>query len=256
MHPYAKPLLEILERGFDGLLKNALADVAVAVIDSGVDASHPALVGRVQQAYAIEGGNAVSTSLTGHNDARGHGTAVAHIVTQVAPNARIVDVRALSVDHQSNGDELVEALRHALTLPISVVNMSLVVRPKWRGPMTELCELAHRRNIAVVASAQNSPLGSRGLPAELASVISVDYHTMEGLYSVLYRQRNLVEFAAMGQGITAAEAGGGYTEVTGTSFATPVVSGLCALLRGVYPSLRPYELQSILKALAARHVES
>ena len=47
--------------------------------------------------------------------------------------------------------------------------------------------------------------------------------------------------------VTVAAAGGGYTTKTGTSFATPAVCGLCALLVGAFPDLRPFELKTLLK---------
>jgi subtilisin family serine protease len=47
-------------------------------------------------------------------------------------------------------------------------------------------------------------------------------------------------------------AGGGFTRKTGASFATPHVAAMCALIRGAFPNLRPYELMSVLRAWGER----
>jgi subtilisin family serine protease len=255
MHPYTKPLIEILTKGFDGFRSTALAATSVAVIDSGVDASHPALRGRVSHAFVVQGDALLALDATANNDCRGHGTAVADLIARTAPNATLVDIRALRSDATGDGAEFVQAFQHALEMPVGLINMSLTVRPRWRDAIHGLCERAHRQNIAVIA-AQNGAqfVAAPGLPAGLASVIGVDLHFLEGLLTILYRHRSAIEFAAAGERIAAAAAGGGYSEVTGSSFATPIVTGLCAVLRGAYPELRPYELKAILKALAHRHV--
>ena len=55
-----------------------------------------------------------------------------------------------------------------------------------------------------------------------------------------------IEFRARGEDVRVAAMGGGYTTMTGTSFATPTVSGICALLRGAYPDLQTFEVKAIL----------
>ena len=57
-----------------------------------------------------------------------------------------------------------------------------------------------------------------------------------------FRPNHAIEFIAHGEGVRIAAAGGGYI----TSFATPAISGIWALLRGAFPDLRPFEVKSIL----------
>ncbi len=89
-----------------------------------------------------------------------------------------------------------------------------------------------------------------GFPAEFSNCISVDNKAFVSPYEFVYRPDTVIEYAANGEEVVVAAAGGGYTTMTGTSFAAPTVSGLCALILGAYPALRPFELKTILKAYA------
>ena len=71
-----------------------------------------------------------------------------------------------------------------------------------------------------------------------------------------YFRQSRIEFAALGENVRTARAGGGWTRLTGTSFATPVVSALCALLRGANRELTLFEIKSILKHHALRRETS
>ena len=66
----------------------------------------------------------------------------------------------------------------------------------------------------------------------------------------MYRPRTPIEFEARGETVVAPAKGGGYTTLSGTSFATPTVSALCALLLGAYPDMTLFELKTSLRQLA------
>jgi subtilisin family serine protease len=93
------------------------------------------------------------------------------------------------------------------------------------------------------------PLTDNGFPAELSSCISVDVGRFETALKVQFQADHAIEFVGHGEDVKVAAAGGGYTTMTGTSFATPAVSGLCALLVGAYPDLRPFDVKSLLRSL-------
>src|SRR4051794_32356587 len=96
-------LAEALAVPLEALRERTLAPVDVVVIDSGVDATHPDLAGRVKSAYRVEvtGSQAEVTehAPTENVDTFGHGTAVASIICRSAPNARIVDVRVIGANN-------------------------------------------------------------------------------------------------------------------------------------------------------------
>jgi len=238
---------------FADLQGRSLEPVTVAVVDSGVDASHPDLEGRLTQAFCVEmvddEPQLVERPLGENNDAYGHGTAVSSIVASVAPNARVIDIRVLNVGNVGAGNALLRGFEHAVALGARVINMSLAATAKFAGPLAELCERAYRRNQIVVASRRNMPLADNGFPAELSTCISVDVGRFDTALKVQFREDHIVEFVGHGEDVKVAAAGGGYTTMTGTSFATPAVSGLCALLVGGHPDLRPFDVKSLLRAM-------
>jgi subtilisin len=98
---------------------------------------------------------------------------------------------------------------------------------------------------------RNMPLLDHGYPAEFTGSVSVDSAQTERLLDLLYHAGEIIEFAARGEEVEVAAPGGGLTTKTGTSFAGPLVAGLCALLLGRRPDLRPFEVKTLLKAYAA-----
>lgn len=242
-----------LRSDWKALRRRRLPDVSVAVVDSGIDATHRALRGRVVRAIRlVVGGRAPrprETSPRRNNDAFDHGTAVAGIVAEIAPNARLIDVRVLDSSSKSTGAALLAGFAAAIESGAQVINMSLACVADYAGPLHDLCEKAYRANQIVVAARRNMPLTDDGFPAELSSCIGVDLADLPSPFDVQFLSPP-IEFAARGQHVRVPAAGGGFTHMTGTSFATPAVSGLCALLRGAFPGIRLFEIKSLLKASA------
>jgi subtilisin family serine protease len=249
----------ILAEGFEAIRARSLAPVTVAVLDSGVDATHPDLAGRVAGSVAVELDAEEKPvvremSPTANNDVFGHGTSVAGIIAAVAPNARIYDVRILSDRNVGGTEVLLTGFRHALDQPWRLLNLSLAAITSIRNEFSQLCERAYFQEQIVVAARRNLPLGDDGLPAEFSSCIGVDRGSYPSPYEYAFRPRTPIEFEARGEAVIAPARGGGYTTVTGTSFATPTVCGLCALLLGAYPDLKLFEIKTVLRhfALAAK----
>ena len=247
-------LLSALGAKLQALPSRDLEPVAVAVIDSGVDASHPDLLGRVERAVSIEKINeeykVAEGTVPENADVYGHGTAVASIITGMAPNARIIDIRILNAQNVGAGEALIAGFRYAVEQRIRIINMSLAAKAKFTSSLNSLCETAYRQNQLVVAARRNMPLVDDGFPAEFSSCIGVDIGKFLSQFDVKFRKDHAIEFIAHGEEVTVAAAGGGHTTMTGTSFATPAVTGLCALLVGAYPDLFPYDVKSLLRAFA------
>lgn len=229
--------------------------VTVAVLDSGIDGSHPDLARKISQSFAVnvsaadpDQADVVSLSTDQNNDLFGHGTAVASIIAAVCPAARIIDVRVL----QSNNTGGIAALLRGAELAVDdlaspVVNMSLAAQASARFPLFMLCERAYYQNQIVVAARRNLPFGDDGLPAEMSAAIGVDRYAAERFEGIRFVEESRIEFAAHGENVTAAAPGGLRTTVTGSSFAAPVVSGICALLKAADPAITPYEMKAFLK---------
>jgi len=228
--------------------------VEVAVIDSGVDARHPRLAGRISRACVVgknKKGEIVFREIRGKDsrDNYGHGTAVAGIIADLAPSAKIVSVRVLDEYNSCTGDVLIAGLKWALDQNIRLLNMSLATsKPAYIPQLFELAERAYVQNSIIVAARRN--MGDLGCPAMFSSVISVDREEYVEKLRVHYRPRNMIEFDARGTEVKVLAPGGGYAMQTGTSFATPHVCGMVALLLEVFPDLTAMEAKAALKAFS------
>jgi subtilisin len=247
-------LLEVLGSRLEALREGPLAPVEVAVLDTGIDSTHPDLVGRVVEAVEIvldDGRHrAAGRTHSANNDAVGHGTAVASIIAGIAPNARLVGIQVIGSNDLGAGASLVAGLRFAVLRRFRVLNLSLACSAEFDQPLTELCEQAYWQDQLVVAARRNMPLLDHGIPARFSSCIGVDSDRLPSPYALRFRARHPVEWVASGQDVTVAAADGNYAVQTGTSFAAPVVAGLCAVLVGAYPDLTPFEIKSALKTFS------
>lgn len=231
----------------------SLGRVRVAVIDSGVDGTHPALDGRVagQWKYDAEASGWQPILPPGvNNDSLGHGTAVAGIACDVAPNVTIEDYPVLGQSTSGRGARVLSALAHAIAGEARVINMSLSIAAHHRGALLELCEDVHRAGKILIASQRNFPAEDEGHPAQLAACIGVGLHGRPSPFDLVYLKGRPVPFLARGQAVSAPALGGSFSRLTGTSFATPTLTGLCALLLGRYPDLEAFEIKTILKGMA------
>jgi subtilisin family serine protease len=244
-------LTAALSEPWEELVRRARSPVDVAILDSGIDATHPALAGRIASAWgagpASNGATVAALAPDANNDLYGHGTAVASIVARLAPNARLHDVRVLGTTNSSGADELIAGLAHAVEQGWPVLNLSLAAREDARGALQELCERAYYRGQIVVAARRNVPIGNEGLPAELAACIGVEIGSLSEPYDYRFTLGQPIELAALGEGVLVAQPGHGWTTVTGTSFATPAISAVVAVLLGADPGLQSYEVKAILK---------
>jgi subtilisin family serine protease len=100
----------------------------------------------------------------------------------------------------------------------------------------------------LVASAHNMPVES--FPWRFASVVSVGSHEEDDSLAYYYNPNPPVEFFARGLNVDVAWLGGGTLRCTGNSFATPHISGVCALVMSKHPELTPFQLKSVLHLTA------
>ena len=247
---------DILATPLPDLVGLKLKPVTVAVLDTGIDARHEALTGRVVQAvgYRRENGESVAVKLSrrANNDPSGHGTGAAAIVAALAPNARFMDYRVLDADNGGYGSTVLQGLRDAIDSDAEIINVSVAfTKDRYWDETARLLEEAYRRNKIVVAAKRNIPRpGDLGLPAELSNAISVDMGDYGSPFALRFLKGSPIEFSAHGTAVLTARTGGGYTRMTGTSFATPAVAAFCALLRGLNRSLRLFEIKTLLKHYA------
>ncbi|KYF72662.1 S8 family peptidase [Sorangium cellulosum] len=237
------------------------AGVRVALIDSGVDASHPALrAAALRHVALIRRGAVHEVEPCAPGDVSGHGTACAGIVHRMARGAEITSVRALGEDGRCSRDGLIAALRFCVRERFSVVNLSLGIdipkgaplRPGDHRSLVELYEVAdaaYTAEVVLVAAGPNTA-AFRTYPGCFKSLIGVGrgpFRDPEALRSELTLDH---EILAPGDEVLAPALGGGERRWTGTSFAAPHVTAHVARIRAARPELSIEAVKAALHALA------
>jgi subtilisin len=182
-------------------------------------------------------------------DMCGHGTACAGIIRALAPECEIHSVRVLGAGFTGSGPVLLAGLRWAIEQGFDVINMSLsTTKRQFAEVLHELADTAYFKRTILVASAHNMPVES--YPWRFASVVSVGSHSEPDSLAFFYNPDPPVEFFARGVDVELAWMGGGVIRATGNSFATPHMSGICALVRSKHSELTPFQLKSVLHLIA------
>ena len=222
------------------------AGARVCILDSGVEAAHP-LVKGLDSAVAISLGadEEVIVVEDEEGDLSGHGTACAGVVRSLAPECSLSSVRVLGAGFTGTGGVLLAGLRYAVEQGFDVINMSLSTTKKpFASVLHELADSAYFKRTVLVASAHNMPVES--YPWRFSSVISVGSHEEPDPLTFFYNPTPPVEFFGRGVNVDVPWLGGRTVTVSGNSFATPHLSGICALILAKHPELTPFQLKSVL----------
>ncbi|MEX2621315.1 MAG: cell wall-binding repeat-containing protein [Egibacteraceae bacterium] len=229
--------------------------VVVAVLDSGVDASHEDLVGAT-----VTGWNVLTdTAQTG--DDFGHGTAVASVVAARTDNGQgvaglcwtcaVMPVKVLDANGAGYVSDLAAGIRWATDHGAAVINMS-VAGPTSTRTLTSAVDYALANGVALVASAGNHAGTAPTYPAAYEGVIGVGAATPSDQQEDYSNSGDWVDLAAPGcsHAAGAAVSGGGYRAFCGTSAAAPVVAGILGLARAVAPDPGVDVLRGALESTA------
>ncbi|MDQ1439339.1 MAG: thermitase [Acidimicrobiaceae bacterium] len=228
------------------------ASVLVAVIDGGVDGSHPQLAGKVVFGPDYTG--------TAQDDCWEHGTHVAGTIAAVTNdgtavagigwNTRVLAIRALSYD--SSVDEctgtlssIAKAVDAAVQMGAKVVNLSLA-GPFDSKTIRESVKAAVRAGLVVVAAAGNEAQQGNPVeyPAAYPEVLAVAASTPDDKTAFFSERGSWVDVAAPGYRIVSTVPGGGYDEMSGTSMATPHVAAAAALVFAFIPGISGFDVAS------------
>lgn len=263
--------------------------VTVAVLDTGVDFSHPALLGHLRAGWDfVDGDTDASEGGSSTDAAWGHGTHVAGLVAMTAPGATIWPLRVLDSNGQGNSWAIAEAMLYAVDPDgnpatndgAQVINLSLgtTTRTAWMRVIQNLvsCTAPDAGDLAgdlsdpgfnddkarcaasggpvVVAGAGNNANTKRFYPAAegVYGLIAVAASNSSGALAGFSNYGKWIGQAAPGEQITSTMPGGLYGTWSGTSMAAPIVSGTAALAKSMSPRMPAEDIRRCMESTGNR----
>ncbi|MGK7376302.1 S8 family serine peptidase [Planococcus sp. 1R117A] len=223
------------------------ADVIVAVIDDGIDISHPELKTQIF--------NPFDTVKESSNVAAGaHGTHVAGIIgasinnglggAGIAPAAKIMPINVFNGSFAYTS-EIIEGIYRAVEQGADIINLSLGGYA-YSSAFNEAIQDAHEKGVVIIAAAGNERIEKPYYPASFANVISVASSTPLDKVSDFSNFGKNIDITAPGTSIYSTLPKGAYGLMSGTSMATPMVSGVAALIKASEPALNNIEIENRL----------
>lgn len=216
------------------------AGITVAVLDTGIDLSHPAFKGRI-----------VGTKdFTGHgvDDLNGHGTHCAGIIAArptpkvtflgVAPDAKLLIGKVLGNDGSGSYDSISRGIDWAVSKKADIISMSLGGPGSTNQLYMSVQNALHKGHGMIVAAGNAGGLDTNniGTPGIYGGVITVAAHDRNGNPSGFSSRGGELDFMAPGQDIWSTYTGNSYAKLSGTSMATPFVAGIAALCMSKHKS--------------------
>jgi len=224
--------------------------VTVAILDSGVDSTHPDLQGQLVPGWNFYDNNS-NTS-----DVYGHGTLVAGVVGAIGNNgmgvagvawgARIMPVRVTDTSGIGSLSMFSNGLTYAADHGARVANLSFPVQSS--SSTQTAAQYFMNKGGLVFNSAGN--YGTLDTTPASSALVSVSATTSSDTIASWSSYGPYVDVSAPGVGIWTTSKGGGYSGVSGTSFSSPLSAGVAALMMSVNPSLAPSQVVSLLKSSA------
>lgn len=231
-------------------------EIKVAVLDTGVDYTHPDLKNRVLK---NSGYNFVDDNAEIMDD-NGHGTHVSGIIAASANNnvgisgitgtldVKIIPIKVLDSSGNGETNNIVRGIKYAADKGADVINLSLGTNSKSKS-IADAINYAKSKGVFVVAAAGNDGESSDNVsPASdgAFAVAAMDYNYNKAYFS---DYGNCIRVSAPGVQILSTVPGG-YEAWDGTSMAAPVVTGIAAMIKAEDPNLTPSQIESILDSTA------
>ncbi|WP_430780819.1 S8 family serine peptidase [Actinoplanes sp. G11-F43] len=221
------------------------SSISVAVVDSGVSPHIDLIKNLGDGTDTSSGGDGV-----GHVDESGHGTAMAGLIAGhghgsndgilgIAPDAKILPIKALSSNDSRNTIEL--GIQRAAELKAKVINVSNGTAQS--RSLIDAVETAARADSILIAAAGNSSQAARlGYPAALPEVLAVGAINRSGKVANFSVTGSNIGLCAPGVDIATTDLSNKYVKGRGTSQAAAIVSGAAALVRARFPDLSAPEV--------------
>jgi thermitase len=229
------------------------SDVVVAIVDTGIDLSHPEFRGKLVEGYnVIEDNNKP-------NDDNGHGTHVAGVIAAktnngdgiagMSWNSKLMPIKAIGADGSGSAFDIAQGIYWATDHGANVINLS-VGNYTSSATLQEACRYAFERNVVLVAASGNDSTDQPSYPAaykEVMSVAAVDHNRRRADFSNFGKH---VDVAAPGVDIPSTYIYSDYAALSGTSMACPHVAALASLIRSVKPNMKNTEVMQLIRRSA------
>ena len=245
--------------------------VIVAVLDTGIDLTHPDLVDAIWTnpddapdgvdndsnglVDDVHGWNFVSNDAN-LTDSTGHGTHVAGLIgalknngTSVAGVASGVKIMPISIGDYAPATAVASAIHYAAAHGAKIINMSFGGPETFSGIRAAI-DFAVARDVLLVASAHNKSEAGYNYPAVYQDVLAVAATDPDDKRASLSNYGSWVDISAPGQAVVSTFKGGGTLAVSGTSQASPIVAGVAALVKSAHPDWSAEQIRTQLLATA------
>ena len=255
------------------LAENPGAGVVIAVIDSGIDLDHPALVGSIVEAVSVIPDSAYGDGgyfyegYEGAQDFEGHGSHISGMLVGqtedmtlgIAPQAGIISIKALEKYGSAAAgttEWLIRAILYAISRNVDIINLSVGGSKSYVAAAQIAFQQAADAGILVVCATGNSPTGPSGTidyPAAYDNTLAITSVTVDESGVSLSNFSNYgvgTDLSAPGVAVYSCDADGLYQTLSGTSMSCAVVSGVAALLLSQNPELTPSELIQLMEQSA------
>lgn len=226
------------------------ASVIIAILDTGIDSTHPDLSGKLVSGWNIYNNNSDTT------DQGGHGTAVAGTaaassnnadgVASVAWQSRIMPIRVTDSTGYATFSALASGLQWAADHGARVANLSFNASDS--STVRSAAQYFQNKGGVVAVSAGNQATFNSS--PDNPYVLTVGATDPNDVLASFSNPGNNVDLAAPGTNIRTTAKGSGYVSTAGTSLSSPIVAGVAALVMAANPGLTPVEVQNILKQSA------
>lgn len=227
--------------------------VTIAVLDTGVNAQHPDLAGKILPGYDFVNNDARPS------DDHGHGTNIAGIIAGnsdgagivgIDHQAKILPLKVLNNEGTGSSLDVVEAVYFAMEQGADVINMSFAA-PESTFAEERALRSAFEQGIVLVAAAGNDATNDIVYPASYDFVISVAATGMDNQKAPFSNYGNFIDIAAPGVNLYTTAYQGGYEFVSGTSYSAPIISSLAGMLKGLHPEWSPIDIEWALESSGA-----
>ena len=225
--------------------------VIIAMLDTGVDGSHPDLATKMVPGYNTYDNN------TNTSDVYGHGTKVAGAAAATCNNGtgvaspgcqnRIMPIRTTDTNGASYASTVANGITWAVDHGAKVINMS-ISGVAGNSTIKNAAQYAVNHGAVVIAAADNC--GCLDSTPENPYIISVSATDSADNFASFSSYGSFVDLSAPGVSIYTTTRGGGYASASGTSLSSPIAAGVAALVMSANPALTPAQVESILETTA------